>query len=235
MACYSNTSQVLERSTLAKLPWLSLWIACWWTWTMVFWQDYQALFEKPLTSLTIGSCPGSLRLINYKRHRYSSSSPILKGDYRKSALMVCYPAPFPNIRGSTRLNFWVRSWSSFSLNRNLHIPHNAPYLSPKILHKLCFSFLLAITAVPKEIENNAYAKFWGVNQVHFGRCASDVWSTIKCTQHELVHPIYADNTTQVVAGHNVMDEDLRSINKWAAKTEWHWMLRRLRVYDMPQA
>ena len=138
---------------------------------MVFWQDYQALFEKPLTSLTIGSCSGSLRLINYKRHRYSSSSPILKGDYRKSALMVCYPAPFPNIRGSTRLNFWVRSWSSFSLNRNLHIPHNAPYLSPKILHKLCFSFLLAITAVPKEIENNAYAKFWGVNQVHFGRCA----------------------------------------------------------------
>ena len=119
----------------------------------------------------IGSCSGSLRLINYKRHRYSSSSPILKGDYRKSALMVCYPAPFPNIRGSTRLNFWVRSWSSFSLNCNLHIPHNAPYLSPKILHKLCFSFLLAITAVPKEIENNAYAKFWGVNQVHFGRCA----------------------------------------------------------------
>ena len=210
---------------------------------MVFWQDYQALFEKPLTSLTIVSCSGSLRLINCKRHRYSSSSPILKGDYRKSALMVCYPAPFPNIRGSTRLNFWVRSWSSFSLNRNLHIPHNAPYLSPKILHKLCFSFLLAITAVPKEIENNAYAKFWGVNQVHFGRCASDVWSTIKCTQHKLVHPIYANNTTQVVAGHNVMDEDLRSINKWAAnnrmalnaeKTKSIWYAASLNIDRLPR-
>ena len=27
MACYSNTSQVSDRSTLAKLPWLNLWIA----------------------------------------------------------------------------------------------------------------------------------------------------------------------------------------------------------------
>ena len=32
---------------------------------------------------------------------------------------------------------------------------------PKILHNLCFSFLLGITAVPREIENSAYAKFGG--------------------------------------------------------------------------
>ena len=33
---------------------------------------------------------------------------------------------------------------------------------PKLLHNLCFSFLLGITAVPREIENNAYANFfWG--------------------------------------------------------------------------
>ena len=35
----------------------------------------------------------------------------------------------------------------------------------QILHNLCFSFLLGITAVPRESENNAYAKFvfffWG--------------------------------------------------------------------------
>ena len=37
---------------------------------------------------------------------------------------------------------------------------------PQILHNLCFTFLLGITAVPREIENNAYAKFWGVNKVH---------------------------------------------------------------------
>ena len=33
----------------------------------------------------------------------------------------------------------------------------------QILHNLCFSFLLVTTAVPREIENNAYAIFffWG--------------------------------------------------------------------------
>ena len=31
----------------------------------------------------------------------------------------------------------------------------------KNLHNLCFSFLLGITAVPREIKNNAYARFWG--------------------------------------------------------------------------
>ena len=42
---------------------------------------------------------------------------------------------------------------------------------PQILHNLCFLFLLA---VPREIENNAYAKFWGANKVHYGKCGSDV-------------------------------------------------------------
>ena len=56
--------------------------------------------------------------------------------------------------------------------RQLHISHNAPNLPPTILHNLCCSFLLGITAVPRENENNAYAKFWGANKVHCGRCAS---------------------------------------------------------------
>ena len=56
--------------------------------------------------------------------------------------------------------------------RHLHISHNARYLSPKIWHILCFSFLLGIIAFPRKIENNAYAKFWGLNKVHYGRCAS---------------------------------------------------------------
>ena len=47
--------------------------------------------------------------------------------------------------------------------------------APQILHNLCFSFLLAITAVPREIESNAYAKFLRANKVHYGRCASGLW------------------------------------------------------------
>ena len=62
----------------------------------------------------------------------------------------------------------------------MHLSHNALYLPPQNLHNLsgcfsCSSFLLGITAVPKEIENNAYAKFWGANKVHYGRCASGVY------------------------------------------------------------
>ena len=57
----------------------------------------------------------------------------------------------------------------------LYTTHDAPYLPPKILDNLCVSFLLGITAVPREIENNAYAKFWGANKVHYGRCASGVY------------------------------------------------------------
>ena len=43
--------------------------------------------------------------------------------------------------------------------RHFHVSHNRPYLPPKILHNLCFSFLLGITAFSRKIENSAYAKF----------------------------------------------------------------------------
>ena len=64
--------------------------------------------------------------------------------------------------------------------RHLHISHNAPYLRPpttpckkKKLHNR-FTFLLGITAAPREFENNAYAKFWRANNVYYGVCASGV-------------------------------------------------------------
>ena len=40
---------------------------------------------------------------------------------------------------------------------------------PKLLHDLCFSFLVGIRAIQREIENNAYASFWGTNKVRYGR------------------------------------------------------------------
>ena len=45
--------------------------------------------------------------------------------------------------------------------RNFHISHNAPYLPPKILHNLCFSFLLGITAVPRKIQKQCLCKILG--------------------------------------------------------------------------
>ena len=41
---------------------------------------------------------------------------------------------------------------------------------PLILHNHCFQVLLGITVVPREIEDNGYAKFWGVNKVNYGLC-----------------------------------------------------------------
>ena len=41
--------------------------------------------------------------------------------------------------------------SGYFLIRFFHTSHNAPYVSPKILHNLCFSFLLGIATVPREI------------------------------------------------------------------------------------
>ena len=48
---------------------------------------------------------------------------------------------------------------------HFHISRNEPQIASQILRNLCFSFFLGITAVPREIENNAYAKFWGANKV----------------------------------------------------------------------
>ena len=78
---------------------------------------------------------------------------------RGDLFLANLPLPSFKSRGS-----WVRVgllWDKQHEThiRQLHISINAPYLTPKILHNLCFSFLLGITAVPREIENNAYAKF----------------------------------------------------------------------------
>ena len=43
------------------------------------------------------------------------------------------------------------------------------------LHNLRFSFILGITAVPRDIENNAYAKSWRANKVYYGKCGSGVY------------------------------------------------------------
>ena len=72
---------------------------------------------------------------------------------------------------------------NLSYIRHLHISYNAPYLPSKILHNLCFPLLLGITAVTREIENNAYAKFGGANKVHYGRWARGVWRNQRASEH----------------------------------------------------
>ena len=54
----------------------------------------------------------------------------------------------------------------------LHNPIIHLYYPPKLLHNHCLQFLLGDENVPREVENNAYADFWGVKEVYYGICAS---------------------------------------------------------------
>ena len=69
---------------------------------------------------------------------------------------------------------WIHA-NYFQYATSTLISHNAPYLPPQILHNLCFSFLLGIKAVTSETENNTYAKFWGTNKVHYGKCGNGIY------------------------------------------------------------
>ena len=61
---------------------------------------------------------------------------------------------------------------------HFHIDHNAPCLPPppEKFHNRCFQFLLGITVVSREIQDNGYAIFFfwmggtGVKKVHYGLC-----------------------------------------------------------------
>ena len=59
------------------------------------------------------------------------------------------------------------------------------------------SLSLGITAVPREIENNAYAKFLRANKVHYGRCASGVWP-----RKEGLNGVTRPNIKSIAAGKN---------------------------------
>ena len=55
---------------------------------------------------------------------------------------------------------------------HFHIVYDTLCLPLNILYKHCFQFLVGLTIVLLEIENNACAKFLGVNKVHYGQCGS---------------------------------------------------------------
>ena len=64
---------------------------------------------------------------------------------------------------------------TFPIMHLVCLPPSPPPPPHQILHNLGFSFLLGITVAPREIENNAYAKFLRANKVHYGRCTSGAW------------------------------------------------------------
>ena len=75
----------------------------------------------------------------------------------------------------------IRNWPTIHLRLYVILGRCLVKLHSQILHNLRFSFLLGITAAPREIENQNYAIFFlrgggGVNKVHYGKCASDEYA-----------------------------------------------------------
>ena len=62
---------------------------------------------------------------------------------------------------------WRRETRQWTCIRHFGKCHNTLCLSPQILHKHSFCFLLGPLR-PRETVNNAYAKFWGKNKEYYG-------------------------------------------------------------------
>ena len=57
-----------------------------------------------------------------------------------------------------------------------------PFLPPQIFPNHCFQFLLGITVVPREIEDNGYENFWGGKQVTLcpiWKCSTVIFSVVE--------------------------------------------------------
>ena len=81
------------------------------------------------------------------------------------------PGSYALVFCSHDLNAWnrlsnKRYWANSPFS---HRPQCTLFYS-QILHNHCFQFLLGITVVPRETQDNGYVKFCRVNKVHYGMC-----------------------------------------------------------------
>ena len=105
-----------------------------------------------------------LTLSSYKHHPWQFG--VLQWKLLAAWLSAVARLRFKNLLKSSSDRSWKKVWkklkfledfvlvrahhSGKNFIRHLHISHNAPYLPPKILHNLCFSCLLGITAVQEK-------------------------------------------------------------------------------------
>ena len=79
-------------------------------------------------------------------------------------MIICSVQPVDSVL-FTFFNFNFARAPEVSIH-HCHIDHNEPCLPSKI----CITFFSNFSVVPRENEDNRYAKFWGVNKVHYGLC-----------------------------------------------------------------
>ena len=78
-----------------------------------------------------------------------------EGELGESSRQLCKPETQSKNKNNTTIGHFEKY-------------HNTLCLSPQILHKHCFQFLLGLTMVPRENKNNAYPKFGRINKEYYG-------------------------------------------------------------------
>ena len=76
-------------------------------------------------------------------------------------------------RKGTQARYWYgKTWSRPSIHLlYFHINNNVLCLPPKFCITIVSNYISpGYYSVPREIEDKGYAKFWGVNKVHYGLC-----------------------------------------------------------------
>ena len=88
---------------------------------------------------------------------------------REKCCFQCLPTQKkrPFIKKLQRINKYKLSCMHAQHNSHFGKYHNTLCLSPPILHKHCFQFLLALTMVPRESKNSDYAKCGGTNKEYY--------------------------------------------------------------------
>ena len=51
-------------------------------------------------------------------------------------------------------------------------PIRPPLFAHQNFAEALFSISLGTAVIPRKMKNDGYAKFWGANKLHYGRCAS---------------------------------------------------------------
>ena len=74
-------------------------------------------------------------------------------------------------------------WKWISDIGHFQICHDTLCLSSQILHRHCFHFLLGLAMVPRENENDAYAKFWRTSKEYYGIFESGLLGHSSANKH----------------------------------------------------
>ena len=124
--------------------------------------------DSSLLALTKSIFWRNLFVVSQCKNRSCVLHPTLFGYFMTSAMATVVNILFVhNLPSLSRFPYHEACLEVFTI---FHIDHNAPFLSPQILHNHCLRLLSGRLYYRGEIGKNGYAKIWRVNKGHYGLC-----------------------------------------------------------------